>query len=75
MKALLFNFEVSDNFLQITDTLMQRILGIILCSNLLIVFIKFALKFISCIVFLGQACVKILSGRLLILHQLVFALV
>ena len=75
MKALLFNFEVSDNFLQITDTLMQRILGIILCSNFLIVFIKFALKFISCIVFLCQACVKILSGSLLILHQLVFALV
>ena len=75
MKALLFNFEVSDNFLQITDTLMQRILGIILCSNLLIVFIKFALKLISCIVFFGQTCVKILSGRLLILHQLVFTLV
>ena len=75
LQSPLLDIKVANDFLQVTDALMQRVLCICLCSHFSLVLVLFARQILFNIILFLEALLQIMRCWILILHQLLFIFV
>ena len=75
LQSPLLDIKVANDLLQVTDTLMQRVLCIGLCGHFSLVLVLFARQILLDIILFLEALLQIMRCWILILHQLLLILV